>query len=168
MTNSPIRSLLVLTLSLLGAFALAGCAPVNAAGSWSVNLTNDANGCSLDNWMAGETTSGVPLTIGQSGSTATAEIGGTTGTLADIVFGTRSFTMGSVSGNHIDLRLVGRAGSMGSCAYTPVLDLSGNISGDTMSGRVVWSYDTNSSADCGALATCESVQLMNGSRPPMP
>lgn len=168
MTNSSTRSLLVLTLSLLGAFALAGCAPVNAAGNWSVNLTNDANGCSLDNWTAGETTSGVPLTITQSGSSATGEVGGVTGTGATIIFGTNRFEMGTVSSNHVDLRLTGRAGSMGSCAYTPILDLSGTINGDTMSGRVVWSYDTNSSADCGAMATCESIQLMNGSRPPTP
>ncbi len=168
MKNSSFRTSLVLGLALSGAFALSGCAPVNAAGEWAVNLTNDANGCALDNWTAGETTSGVPLTISQSGSAATGVVGGVTGTGATIIFGTNRFEMGSVSGNRVDLRLTGRAGSMGSCAYTPILDLSGTINGDTMSGRVVWSYDTNSSADCGAMATCESVQLMNGSRPPMP
>lgn len=168
MNKLTIRSLLVVTLALVGAFALAGCAPVDAAGMWSVNLTNDANGCSLDNWTPGSTTTGVPLTIAQSGSSASGEIGGTTGTLASVVFGTNRFEMGSISGNNVDLRLTGRAGSMGGCAYTPILDLTGSINGDTMSGRVVWSYDTNASADCGAMATCESVQLMNGSRPPRP
>jgi hypothetical protein len=167
-TLRSVRSVLVLVLALGGALLGSSCSssPVNAAGNWSVNLTNGANGCALSNWTAGETTSGVPLTIGQSGSAVTGEIGGSTGVAAGVVFGTNQFSMGAVNGNRVDMRLTGRAASMGGCAYTPVLDLSGTISGDTMTGSVVWSYDTNSSADCGMLATCESVQAMNGSRPP--
>lgn len=171
-TRRPVRSALgsalVLVLALGGAVLGSSCSssPVNAAGNWSVNLTNGANGCALSNWTAGETTSGVPLTISQSGSAVTGEVGGTTGAAAGILFGTNRFTIGNVSGNRVDMRLVGRAGAMGGCAYTPVLDLSATISGDTMTGNVVWSYDTNSSADCGMMATCESVQAMNGSRPP--
>jgi hypothetical protein len=166
MTNAAIR-LLVLALSLLGAFALAGCAPVNAAGNWSVNLTNGANGCSFANWTPGETTSALPVTITQSGSDVTAEVTGLSGGLVEAAFGGRRF-VGNVSGDRIDARLTGRGGIMGGCAYTLVGDLSASVSGDTMTGQVVWSYDANSSADCGAMATCESVQAMNGSRPPTP
>jgi hypothetical protein len=146
---------------------LASCAstPANVAGSWSVNVTNGANGCMLDNWTAGETASGIPLTITQSGSAVTAEVGGTVGALADLLFGTRRFT-GSVAGDRIDVRLVGRAGSMGGCAFTPVIDLTATVRGDTMMGNLIWSYDTNASPDCGMRATCESIQAMNGSRPP--
>lgn len=166
--RTALRTALLVCVSLPLAALASSCSesPVNAAGSWAINLTNGANGCALDNWTAGATTTGVPLAISQSGAAATAEIGGATGVAADLVFGTRRFSMGSVDGSRIDLRLVGRPTSMGSCAYTPVLDLSGTISGDAISGTVVWSYDTNSSTDCGAMASCESVQAMNGSRPP--
>jgi hypothetical protein len=164
---TPASSPSKLLLAALALLALPSCSstPVNAAGSWAVNVTNGANGCSLDNWTAGETTSAVPLQITQSGSVVTAVVGGATGTVADLVFGTRTFN-GSVNGNDLDARLVGRAGSMGGCAFTPVIDLSAQISGDTMMGTLVWSYDTNSNPDCGMMATCESIQAMNGSRPP--
>jgi hypothetical protein len=64
------------------------------------------------------------------------------------------------------MRLVCRAGAMGRSAYTPELDLSATIRGDTKTGNVFWSHDTNVSADCGMMATCESVEAMKGSRPP--
>lgn len=139
--------------------------PVDASGNWSINLTNGANSCMLDNWRAGETTSGIPLVISQTGSAITADVGGVYGAALDLYFGRRQFA-GSVSGNRIDARLVGRPGSRGSCAFTPVLDLTGDISGDGIVGNVIWSFDTNSSPDCGMYATCENVQAMNGARPP--
>jgi hypothetical protein len=146
---------------------LASCAstPADVAGSWAVNVTNGANGCMLDNWMVGQMTTGIPLTITQSGATVTAEVGGTTGGAADLFLGSRILS-GSVNGDRIDARLVGRAGSMGGCAYTPVIDLTGRVTGDTMMGNLIWSFDTNANPDCGMYATCESIQAMNGSRPP--
>ncbi|GAB4197151.1 MAG: hypothetical protein OHK0013_05010 [Sandaracinaceae bacterium] len=146
---------------------LASCSstPVDAAGNWSVNVTNGANGCMLANWTVGQMTAGIPLTITQSGTTITAEVGGTTGSAADLFLGSRRLT-GSVDGNRLDARLVGRAGSMGGCAYTPVIDLTATVTGDTMMGNLIWSFDTNTNPDCAMYATCESIQAMNGSRPP--
>lgn len=149
-----------------GGVCLAGCAgPVNAAGSWSLNLTNGANECMVMDWTPGQMTTGVPVSIVQSGSTVTADVTGAYGTVLDLYYGTHRFT-GTVAADHIEMSLVGRAGAMGTCAYTPVLTLDGTISGDTITGTVAWSFDTNSSAECGAYATCANVQAMNGSRPP--
>ncbi len=142
--------------------------PVDASGTWNINLTNGANGCALENWTEGSEARDVRLTITQVGSSATGSLDGAVGTLADVVFGTHTFSSGMVSGEHIDLHLVGRAGSEGSCAFTPQLDVSGTVHGNTIEGRVVWSYDTNSSADCGVKATCETLQSFAGSRPPRP
>lgn len=144
-----------------------GCGgePANVAGMWSMNVTNGENGCSIDNWTVGDTTEAVPLTLTQADATVNGSVGGTVGVGANLVFGTNQLS-GLASGRHVDLRLVGRAQSSGSCAYTPVLDLSADVNGDTMSGTITWSYDTNSSADCGYRATCETVQSMNAARPP--
>lgn len=166
MTPNRLAPALVLV---LGALALtpSGCtsSPVNTAGNWSINLTNGANGCMLDNWTPGESTTGVPVTFTQSGSTVTATVSGAYATALDIYFGTHVFS-GSVDGNRVDARLVGRPAGSGSCAYTPVIDLSGTITGDNIVGQLIWSFDTNASADCGMYATCETDQSMNGSRPP--
>lgn len=161
------RTLLVLGLATAGALLGSSCSasPVNAAGSWTTNLTNGANGCMFDNWTVGDTTTGVPVTITQDGSAVTLVVTGAYATGLDIVIGAHTFD-GAVDGNEVNARLTGRAGSTGGCAYTTVGDLQGTISGDTITGNLVWSFDTNSSADCGMYATCESLQAMNGTRPP--
>lgn len=161
-------SFAALLLGLAGLSASCAKDPVDASGTWTINLTNGTNGCELDNWTEGSEGRDVPLTITQSGSAITGDLGGVAGTLADIVFGTHRFTSGAVDGEHIDLHLDGRAGSEGSCAYTSQLDVSGTVHGNTIEGRVVWSYNTNASADCGIKATCETLQSFAGSRPPRP
>lgn len=163
----PLRSMLrIAALAVPVAALVASCAgPVDAAGSWSLNLTSGANECMLMDWTPGETATGVPVTITQSGSTLTADVTGAYGAALDLYFGTHRFT-GTVAADHVTLRLVGRAGATGTCAYTPVLELQSTVTGDTMSGSLGWFFDTNSSADCGMYATCRNEQAMNGSRPP--
>lgn len=167
MTHRTLRRLALTPLVVASALALSSCSssPVNAAGSWTLNVTNGANGCMIDTWTEGQSSSGVPLTITQEGSAVTGELGGAWATASDLLLGSHTFT-GDVNGDAIDMRITGRAASSGGCAYTTVVDLTGTISGDTITGSLVWSADTNASADCGYLATCESVQSMNGARPP--
>lgn len=170
MTHPTLRTALrsaglFLALPLGGALVASCAAPVDAAGTWSLNLTNGANVCMLDNWTPGEATTGVPVTITQSGETLTADVTGAYAAALDIYYGTHRFT-GTVAADSVTLRLVGRAGATGTCAYTPVLELRSRVSGDTMSGTLGWFFDTNSSADCGMYATCRNEQAMNGSRPP--
>ena len=152
---------------LLSSALLASCgsSPEDVSGSWNVNLTNGPNECMVSGWTEDESTSGIPLVITQDGADVTGTIGGAWGTAADVAFGTREFR-GTVSGRHIDMRLTGRAGSMGGCAFTTVIDFDADTSGDTLAGRLVLSADTNSSPDCMHLATCMNVQAMNGARPP--
>ncbi len=153
------------SLALLSLTSACNSAPADVSGAWSVNLTNGANGCMLSNWTPGETTSGVPMTITQSGSTVTAEIGGTAGIALNLVFGTNRLT-GMVSGSTVDLHADGRPASEGSCAYTAELDIQLQVNGDTLSGTTHWNYDANSSPDCGFRATCDSTQSVSGARPP--
>lgn len=167
MQQHTLRSALGLPLALGAALLASSCSasPANVAGTWSINLTNGTNGCMLDNWTPGESTSGIPVTFTQSGSAVTLTVMGGYATALDIYFGSHVFT-GMVDGNRIDARLVGRAGGTGGCAYTPVIDLTGTVAGDTVTGQLLWSFDTNTSPDCGMYATCQTDQSMNGSRPP--
>ena len=105
------------------------------------------------------------MTITQSGSTVTADIGGAAGVVLNVLLGTSRLT-GVVSGSEVDLHADGRPGSEGACAYTGALDIRLRVTGDTLTGATHWNFDANASPDCGYRATCDSTQAVNGARPP--
>lgn len=160
--------------ALLGLAAFVGCGPVinenvppaNVAGTYTVALTNGANGCMLDNWRTGETSNGTEVVITQDGSNATATVNGIPGGLLDIFLGSRRFS-GTVAASETTMRLEGtRAQSSGACAFTSVAILNGTLTGNALQGSIVWKYSTNNASDCGYRATCETLQSFTGARPP--
>lgn len=159
-TFSPL--LLVPVLALLPS---CGSEPANVRGSYAINLTNGPNGCELDDWTVGETTTGVPIVVTQDGADTTLTVQGLTATYLDVVIGGHVFE-GRVSGSHIDATLTGRAGAMGSCAYTQIVELDADLDGDVLMGNLRWYARTNGLADCGRFNTCENTQQLNGTRPP--
>jgi hypothetical protein len=149
------------------ACALCACgSPANVAGNYSVNLTNKDNGCNFANWTVGQMTSGIAITVTQSGGDVTATVGGLGGAFLTAVLGSASFT-GTADGNAIDLKLFGtRSATMSGCAYTVNAHLTGGIAGDLLEGSIEYTPATNGSPDCGVLATCTNAQAFNGTRPP--
>src|SRR4051812_43368258 len=126
---------------------LAACSddPVNVAGDYSVNITNGANGCNLQNWTEGASNTGIPVTItqGTNKAEATAVINGVTGVYVNAVIGGMSFA-GGVDGADFDGVLHGtRAYNMGGCTYTFTVDLTSSLSKDTLSGQLVYTPVTN-------------------------
>jgi hypothetical protein len=80
--------------------------------------------------------------------------------------GQSSFS-GTVSGHTFDLAMAGTtAGSNGSCAYTVNADMVGSLTGDSIQGKIIYTYATNKTTDCGTRDTCQDIQLFSGSRPP--
>lgn len=147
----------------------AGCsaAPANVAGSYTVSLANDANGCMFMNWD-GMTSTGVPLDISQNGTSVTGVVGGVGGSYLDVLFGSHTFT-GNVSGSHIDMVLHGTNATMvSSCRLMLDAHASVDLVGDVLtSGTITYTYVTNHDSTCPIYTqTCSSVQLFNGSRPP--
>src|SRR5690348_8371734 len=91
------------------ALALAGCGgggSVDVSGSYTVAVTNGANGCMAVNWTVGDSAAGIPVTIAQDGSNATATVEGATGLYLQAGLGSRVFA-GDVSGHSLDLELIG-------------------------------------------------------------
>jgi hypothetical protein len=152
-----------------GAVAIAvGCggSPADVAGNYTVSVTNAANGCNLASWTEGNSATNIPVTITQDGDTAVATIEGLTGTYVMAALGSRSFT-GQVSGSDLDLELVGTNPlTMGNCTYTYNALLAGTIDGDVITGTITYTAATNDQPDCAGIEGCESVQNMNGTRPP--
>ena len=161
------RTLRLSLLSALMGLALASCGddPANVAGTYTINLTNGPNGCMVDSWEEGATSTGTTVVITQEGSSISADVQGLAGTYLDVVVGSSVFE-GMVSGSHIDARLTGRAGAMGSCAYTFLIDMDADLDGDVLEGTLRWYAQTNGLEECGMYNTCQNTQAFNGARPP--
>ena len=140
--------------------------PADLAGEYSANLTARDNGCNLAGWTAGNTATAIPVTITQTGSTASADIGGISRIALDLALGGHIFT-GDVDISSFELKLVGTQALMnGNCAYTLNAELDGKLNGDSISGRLNFTAKTNGNPDCAVLETCVSYQEFTGSRPP--
>ena len=154
-------------LLLVVATLVAGCAgPADVAGNYTINLTNGENGCSVDGWMVGEETTGVPIIVTQDEDQVQLDVNGPSGTFLDVFVGSSLFN-GQVSGNDVTAALIGSVSArQGECAYTWTIDLAAEADGDVLRGDLLWHPVTNGHADCGILATCGNGQSFNGTRPP--
>ena len=145
-----------------------GCtsAPADVAGAYTINVTDEANGCNLMNFNMGDTSSNIPVTISQDGGSMTATITGAVGTYVTAVLGSAVFS-GSVDGTAISATLFGtRSATMGGCSYTYNAELAGDLTADTLTGTITYTPKTNGSPDCSTIEGCTSVQNFNGTRPP--
>jgi hypothetical protein len=151
----------------LAAAVTASCAsPADIAGNYTVNVTNGENGCSLDGWTAGATTTAIPFVITQSDADATGSVEGLAGTYLDLVLGNHIFT-GEVRGDQFEATLYGtRPTTRGMCTSTVNVDLFATLDGDFLEGTLTYSAQTNGAPDCAELETCENIQSFNGTRPP--
>jgi hypothetical protein len=140
--------------------------PSDVSGDYTVALTNRDNGCAIANWTIGAQSSGVPVTITQTGATATATVMGAGGVLLDFLLGNHAFS-GSVDGDAVLLTSIGTvAQHTGNCTYTFTATIAGALSGDALSGQVIYAVADNGNSDCATVDTCQSTQDFSGARPP--
>lgn len=155
-----------LCVAALGLCAACGSDPADVAGTYSIALTNRANGCAIANWTEGPVGGTVTMVVTQTGDAASADVQGLARAALDALTGGHVFT-GGVDGSALALTITGtRAMSQGACAYTIDADLDATLAGDTLSGSVFYRARTNGAADCGALTGCQSQQDFAGARPP--
>jgi hypothetical protein len=152
--------------------ALLGCgdddddAVADVQGTYTLNVTNGPSSCPLTDWNQGATTSGIPLTVTQNGSSVSADVGGAGAIFLNVYCG-NAHLEGSVSGMELDLTLQGsRSHSSGTCAFTIDAQLVATVNNDTISGSITYTPDTNSSADCVPVRACSARMNFNGTRPP--
>ena len=139
--------------------------PADVEGDYSVNLTNGENTCPIE-WTEGETTTGVPVTLTQNGSDVTGEITGVAGAVVDAILGQGEFE-GSVSGSAISLVREGTNElPAGACRFRIRAVLSATLSGDTLSGTLLYTPVTDGDSECAAIETCSATAQMNGARAP--
>jgi len=143
-----------------------GGSAVDVTGVYSGPVTNGANSCpGLWNTNA---MSDAMVTVGQTGSNVTINVGGAAGLLLTAGFGTNSFT-GTVSGSHIDAAIIGTVSTTrGGCMYTSNGTLAADLNANTLTGAIVYTPQTNGHADCTTMQVtgCSSRQTFALKRPP--
>jgi uncharacterized protein (DUF1501 family) len=137
----------------------------NAAGDYTVSLTNRDNGCSIMNWTVGAS-SNATVTLTQSDASVTASVTGLGAVALELVVGGHVYT-GKISGDTLDLNLFGtRSNSTGNCTYTYNSEIHAVLDGNVLTGQIDYHTATNNSPDCAAIKDCRSFQDFNGTRPP--
>jgi hypothetical protein len=143
-----------------------GSSSADVSGAYSGPVTNGANSCP-GAWVTGQTND-ANVTIAQSGADVSIQVTGTAGLLLQLGFGTNAFT-GSVGGNHVDARIIGSVpATAGGCQYSFNGSLSANVSGDTLSGSITYTPETNDHADCDTMSItgCSRTQSFTMTRVP--
>lgn len=139
----------------------------NAAGDYTVTLTNRDNGCNIASWMVGATNSAT-VTLTQADSNVTAQVTGLGAVALELLVGGHTYT-GKISGDTLNLNLFGTRGNMvGNCLFTVNSEIHAVLDGDVLTGQIDYLSATNNNPDCDAVAECRSFQDFNGTRPPPP
>lgn len=152
---------------LLLAVVAAGCSdPVDAEGTYSLNVTNRDNGCNFQNWTVGDTATNIRVVINQEGESANADVMDGARAVLDFLLGGHVYN-GTVDGHDLDFTLLGtKSFNMGNCTLTVDSDMQATLEGDVLTGRISYHYHGNGNPDCAPYDGCTTYQDMNGARPP--
>ncbi|HEV7559144.1 MAG TPA: hypothetical protein VGO00_26905 [Kofleriaceae bacterium] len=149
--------------------AACGSDPANVAGDYTVALTDGDNGCLLGgNFTKGNQVSGIDVTITQSGTSATALVGGLAGAALTATIGSNSLS-GSVDGDQVTLTHEGtvpQTSQAPGCVYTINAEIDATLTNDALAGQVRYTAADNGGSGCPTIHGCVSTQDFSGSRPP--
>lgn len=147
---------------------LGGCSsePVDVAGEYSLAVTNGQNGCNFSDWVEGETSTNIPVSVIQDDTRVTAEVQGLVGGFLSLWLGTNVYD-GDIDGSSLELILFGsNSTTTGNCTYTINSTLQAEFDNDVLSGQILYEAATNGNPDCVGLEGCATIQSFNGVRPP--
>jgi hypothetical protein len=154
-------------LLVLASLATAACAPLSVAGTYSGAVTNRDNGCMLGGYNVGESTPGITMVVTQSGSAVTVDVQGLAGVALSLFTANTDPLRGSATPIGFSVSKVGRNPmNSGDCTFNTLVEANGTLSGDALSGTVVYRYQTTNPSACGFRATCRTEQSFSFVRPP--
>jgi hypothetical protein len=141
-------------------------APLNFNGEYSGKSTNAANTCP-GQFPPGQMVDGQVI-LTQSGEDVQFQTQGATSIVFLVTFGSTSFS-GKIDGSHAEAVIVGSvAGREGTCSYTWTGRVSADLSGDTLTGTLTSTPNTNGDPDCDTqkVTGCSRVTSFNYTRLP--
>ena len=131
------------------------------AGDYTLTVTDNQNGCQVENFTTGATQSGITMTITQNGSSVSATGTGSVGLM--LAFATGDTLNGWIDGQEASLTS-SVSHTMGGCAYSTTATANLTFSGNQIQGNILYTDSGNGSPDCGFMQQCTSTQTVNGSR----
>ena len=140
--------------------------PLDFNGSYTGTSINGTSTCP-GAWTMGQMGDGA-VNLVQSGNDVTFQAQGATSLVFLAVFGSASFT-GKIAGSHVDAVIVGSvANTAGACSYTWKGTISADLAGDTLTGVLTYTPNTNGNADCDTqkVTGCTRLTDFSYTRPP--
>lgn len=105
-------------------------------GQYTIAVTNSDNGCALENWGEGESTSNIPFTIEQEQRDLHGTLNGVAAIVLGLAIGTNQFK-GQVNEGGFEMTAYGTIPrQQGNCAFTLNAKIQGEIVGDALSGTL--------------------------------
>jgi len=151
---------------LLLAAAACTTSDADAAGDYTLTVTNRDNGCNFGNWNPGDAAQAT-ATLTQNRDDVTASVTGLGALLLEAAVGGHVFA-GKIDGGTLTLILNGtRSTTMDGCTYTLNGEIDARLRGDILVGSLNYRAATDGSAACDRISTCLSTQDLTGARPHM-
>ena len=143
-----------------------GAPPVDAAGDYTLAITNQSDTCAFPGFMVGQSLTNTPFSVIQDGTVLVGSMGGVAGGLLDSTLGGNEL-QGEIEGHVFQLEALGTTEyTEGNCTYRVKATMDGTIDDDMIEGDVTYRRIDNGESDCVALSDCLSLQRFNGTRPP--
>lgn len=130
------------------------------AGNYTLTITDDQNGCNVENFTTNATQSGTMVAITQDGTSLTATAMQTMGLV--LAFAAGDTLSGTIDGSEASLTASSGL-TQGNCAYATTVTTTIHFSDTQMQGAMLYSEMGNGSSDC-AFQQCTSTQTFTGSR----
>lgn len=135
--------------------------PAQVAGNYTLTITDNQNGCNLENFTTNASQTGTMVAITQSGGSLTATAMHTSGLV--LAFAAGDTLNGWIQGHDASVSATsGR--TQGGCVYTTTATANITFSDTGMQGNIVYTDSGNGSSDCGVMQQCTSTQTFTGSR----
>jgi len=131
------------------------------AGDYTLTVTDNQNGCQVENFTTGASQSGITMTIAQNGSSLSATGTGSTGLM--LAFATGDTLNGWIDGQEASLTS-SVSHTVGGCAYSTTATANLTFTGNQIQGTILYTDSGNGSSDCGFMQQCTSTQTVTGSR----
>jgi hypothetical protein len=135
--------------------------PAQVAGDYTLTVTDNQNGCQVENFTTGATQSGITMAVTQNGTSLSAT--GTASSGLMLAFATGNTLNGWIDGQEASLSST-VTHTVGGCTYSTTATANLTFSGNQVQGSVLYTDSGNGSPDCNVMQQCTSTQTVNGSR----
>jgi hypothetical protein len=157
------------TITLVLVAAVAGCSasseppPAAVAGNYTLTVTDQQNGCSVENFATNASQTGITIAIAQNGGFLSATVMGSSGLV--LAFSTGDTISGTIEGEEASLSS-SASHMQGNCAYSTTATANIAFHNGQAQGTMLYTDTGNGDPSCGVMQQCTSTQTFTGTLMP--